>query len=237
MLILYPGLLFTASVAFIVSFFGFFVFHTLKRELNLKDLSNLAWTLFWLIFSLLWLVVGIRHLIASTGNLELDQKLFYLTQIIVFLHFPPLGYYIYSKITRSKKVALLVLGLFTLISVVAVVLLFKFGIQIGPITKYTTEYGPNPYTLTLFKVLLGLGLTPFYLLFFFKILELIRTKKIQDLSLFFFTGSIVLYGTIGYFDEVGEQEGWVLVLFRLTYLLVLLLVYIGAIFTPKEEKA
>lgn len=231
--LLFPGLLFNASIAFILAFFGFFVSSSFWRELKRTKL-NIAFFLFWFLFSFVWFFVGIRHFAAAFGFLRLDQIFFVIGQIFVFLHLLPVGFYIYLKVFKKEKIAFTITGIFAILALLAIIFLFIYGIKLGPVTRFTTEYIPNDYSLIIFKVLFVLSIFLFYLYFLWMIFSWIRKRKVKDLSSFFAVFAVVTYGSLGYFDELGQMSGWFLVLFRLSYLLALFFAYLSLVFQEKE---
>lgn len=226
--IIYPGHLFTASVAWIVAFSAFFVSISILRKTK-KNKLDISFALFWLLFSLAWFSIGSRHFFASLGLKELDRAIFVVGQIFIFLHFVPGAFYIYLKVFRKEKIIYLISLLFLIGALIGIVGIFRYGIIVGPVSDFTTEYGLNIFSSIVFKILFvfGVGLYVCHcLLYLFKWL---KRKRIFETPSFLASLSVVIYGVLGYFDQTGFMSGWLLVFFRLCYLLAVFLVYLSSV--------
>jgi uncharacterized membrane protein YfcA len=100
-------------------------------------------------------------------------------------------------------------------------------------TYFSVEYIVNPVTWNIFQVMAGIGL---FCLFFdlsrFLIIW-IREKKVSEIKYILSSLAIFIYGIVGYFDNMGYDATWVMVLFRLFMVLSALIAYLA--FSKNEE--
>lgn len=234
MSILYPGMLFTASIGWLLSFFGLFVAFSIWQT-GKKEKSNFIFALFWFLFAFVWFFIGLRHLFAAIGLSELDKRFFLVGQVFIFLHMVPAGFYIYLKTFQRNVIAFAFGFLFLLLAIISIITLFKYGIITGPVSNFTTEYAPNIFSLNIFRFLLILGLPLFYYHCLRLIFRWFRQRKIIQLPFFLANLSIIVYATLGYFDEKGYMSDWPLVFFRLSYLFAIFLVYLSSALQEKSS--
>lgn len=231
--LLHPGLLFTASIGWVLALFGWFISFVVWREAQprqpggRRDRANLSFALFWFLFSFVWLFLGIRLLFAALGLEQLDHLFFYVAQVFIFLHMVPAGFYIYLKVFKKEGLALGMSGLLFLLALLAIFLLFRYGMITGPVSEFTTEYGPNPLALNIFRLMLILGLPLYYYQCLRIIFLWLKRRGLLELPSFLASFAIVLYASLGYFDEKGYMADWPLVFFRLSYLFAIFLVYLS----------
>lgn len=236
MTILYPGMLFTASICWLIFFFGLFVAYS-TWQAGKKDKANIAFALFWLLFAFVYFFVGARHFFAALGFVHLDITVYIIGQIFIFLHMVPAGFYIYSKIFKKQIIAFSFTAFFSLLAVMAITALFKQGIIIGPVSDFTTEYAPNAVSLNIFRVMLVFGMPLFYYHILRFIFTWLKKQEITQLAPFLASLSVVVYASLGYFDEKGYMMDWPLVFLRLSYLFVLFLAYLSlALREPSSYK-
>lgn len=226
--ILYPGMLFTASTSWLLFLFGLFVAYSIWQA-GRKDMLLGSFALFWLLFSLVWFSIGMRHFFASLGEPALDRNFYLAGQTFIYLHIVPAGFYIYLKLLKKKWLALSFGGLFLILALTAILAFFKYGFVEGPMTDFTTEYVPNQFSLNIFQLLLFLGVPLFYYHIIRTIFIWLKNRKITDISSFLASLSIALYASLGYFDQKGFMANWSLVFLRLSYLFALLLAYLSLI--------
>lgn len=236
MAILYPGMLFTAAICWIVAIAAFFVSLSILGNAQGRKL-DLSFGSFWFLFSLVWLFIGLRHFFASLGDKEMDKLFFIVGQIFIFLHMVPAGYYIYLKLFKRVKLAA-GFGLFFLaLALLGIWTLFSQGVIVGPVSDYTTEYAPSYLGAWIFVGLLLFGVPLFIFHSLSWIFRALKRKKAQDFSSFLASFSVVIYALLGYFDELGFMKAWPLILFRLCYLLAIFLVYLSTVLKETSNQS
>lgn len=227
---MHTGMILNAFVSWFISFAALFASFSLFGKSRGKRII-LAFALFWLTVGIVWFLAGLRLWFAWRGLFDIDRLIFFITQIFVLFHFLSVPYFAARQYFVNKKINLAIVALFTLIVGVAIFFLFKEGIEEKGITFFASKYSPNKITWTLFVTMFALIWISLLIrvgkeLFFY-------LRKIPVSQPFLLANlSILLYGTIGFFDERGLIAGWALVFLRLILIISAILAYLS--FQEKE---
>lgn len=228
---MYVGMLYNTFVCLVTGFTALVVFWLLqkiRREKKREYSEGLDY--FSLLLGLIWILVGARIFFAWLNRPDLDAFVFqWFTGPLTYIHIIPLFYYFGWSFFRTKKSQLLFGGFFTLMSLLTVFTLFRYGFTPGEVTYWGTDPIPNVLTNKLFTY--GVFLPAFLFIitdFIRRLRNWRRTGDPVERQLFGFTFGLLIYALIGIFDALAIAQGWLMLLSRIGIMLAPLIFYLSA---------
>ncbi len=222
---MYTGMILTAFVSWFISFAAFFASFNLFTRSKGKRVI-LAFAGFWLTVGILWFLAGLRLWFAWLGRFDIDQTIFTIDQVVVLAQFLTIPYFAARQWFTKEKINIGIAVIFAIITLIGVFFLFTEGIEVREITYFASKYSPNKITFTLFAFMLIVLVISLFISSMKEIIH--RVKKIPiPRSFLLANSSVLLYATIGLFDERGLVAGWPLVFFRLFFILAAILAYLS----------
>lgn len=189
-----------------VAVIGFLLCFFLKRS-GRTDAFVAPTFLLWLGLSFAFFLSGMGSLLTWFGNLGIERIIDYFVNIFIQLSLIPGSYYPTLKVFGNKKFSRNVAVVFSLLTLVFLFQLFKYGlVEVhGKIIYYGLNFVPhfNAEIVTLFSLLL-LVLLGFYDMSL-RLIKWTREKKISDIYKFLSTLSLVLL----VFAAGVNQAGWI----------------------------
>lgn len=190
---------------------------------------------FWLFVSLTWLAVFIDLILYLYGRIDLNQIVNqYFVQTFIFAQLTLGIYYGVYRVTKKDKFSLFLFFIFIISSAVALYFMYlPEGLLFREGTYFSVEYIINPITWNIFQVMAGLGLLSLFIDLSRFLIVWAKEKRLVEIKYVLSSLAIFIYGIVGYFDDMGYDATWVMVLLRLFMVMSALIAYIA--FSKKEE--
>lgn len=228
------GMISTFSINFLAAFFALALFVYLWRNGARRETRRLLYGFVWLMSAGLWFFSGMRVLFVWLDQPYFDKIFYYADQFFVFaLAVFVLGYFTVNHFSGGfwKKFFIAVI----LLEFFGFFYLFIGGIEAMGMTYFGTKYAPN--TISHFVWLAAVA--PAFLLSagesFWTFKRWVWIKI--DAAKYDFAYAFILffYMILGILDEASLITGWLLVFFRLLYIIIFIVVYL--VFQNERERA
>lgn len=221
------GLILNGFVCIIVALVIFWVSIIIFSQKN-KTLHEKLLFAFWSVAGITWLLVGSGLFFYYNGLPSYDLLINkYAIQPLIYIHSSFGVAYAVYRIIKNKTVTKISLALFLLLSATGIYFLFTAdSFHVSHHTFFSVEYNTHFISSQIFQYLVLLGV----LLIVADLLRhaVMKIKRSAETYTYFFTGlSILIYSVIGFFDNQGVNATWIMVLFRVTIILGVLLTYIA----------
>lgn len=221
------GIIFNGFICLLVAGVSFWVSKFIWKE-ERKSFNEYILFGFWFSGGLLWLLVAVGLFLYENGHLIYDFHLNrFGVQGFIFLQVAFGATYGLYRIYQKKTVAAVSLvGSFILAGIGYYFLLLPGGFRFSGDSYFSVEYHINPVTWKMFQIVFAVGV----IFVFYDILKYLikRLRGSKYRTRYFLTSSSVLvYSIIGYFDNQGISETWVMVLLRSIIILGLLATYLA----------
>lgn len=191
-----------------------------------KDLSDLAFGLFWLFMVGINGFEGLRLNLVFLGYTSVDQTIYYINQFFVHLHIIALGFYIVYKVTRKIFWASFMAGYAVIMTSLMYFYMVRDGFTGPHITFYGTEWGLPSVAQTLFHIVFATGMIFFIYDLFYRLYKYSRTKNKEQLFALITTIAIIIYASFGFFDELGIARNVNLIIVRIGMVIAPLICYL-----------
>lgn len=222
---MYTGMIFTAFISWIISFFALLTFFNLFTK-SKGERIILAFAGFWLMTGILWFLAGLRLWFAWLGHFDIDQTLFTIGQIFLFASMVVVPYFATRQWFSKGKINVVIISTFILLAFIAVFFILKEGVIVGEVTYFTSEYSLYKFPRALFVFMFALLWFSILLSSMKEIIK--RLKRIPISQSFLLPNiSIFLYGSVGFFDELTFFTGWPVVFLRLIIIIATILAYLS----------
>jgi len=228
------GIILNAFICFIIFITTISVSFYIYRRKK-ENRVDLFLSFFWFFVSLTWLFVFFDLILYLNSRIDLGQMVNQFgVQTFVFAQLTFGVYYGIYRVTKKQNISFVIFLLFIFSSIVALYYMYQpGGLIFRESTNFSVEYIVNQKTWNIFQVMAGVGLfTLFFDLARFLFVWL-KKKKIIEIKYILSSLSIFIYGIIGYFDDMGYDATWVMVLLRIFMVLSALVAYIA--FSKREE--
>lgn len=226
------GMISTFSINFLAAFLALALFIYLWRNISGGDNRRLLYAFIWLVSGGLWLFSGLRVLSVWLGELQLDKIFYYADQFFVFmLAVFALSYFTINYFSGGfwKKIFVATAA----IELFGFIFLFIGGLEETGMTYFGTKYAPN--TISYFIWIAAIA--PAFLLSIVASLNLAKHWLLDkaDAAKYEFAYAFILfaYMILGMLDEASLITGWLLVFFRLFYIVIFIAVYL--VFQSEKE--
>lgn len=236
---MYQGLLLNALICFAISICAITFAHTIRHhrsDYNVKSMPALkALISFWVVVGIIYIFTGLRMFAAYSGNLDLDQLLYYVSSIPFAFMAMPLVYFIIYVIVGDRKTSWAVSSVFAIFGLIYLGFLFIQGtttplvFEWGSIIELNSNYALNAYILGLFilptSMILGLLaviitqkvtrnlqykismlLVAISLVFDFTFLDIIAVADLYQLATRIFILIGIVLGFLAYFPPLSIKE-------------------------------
>lgn len=222
---MYTGMIFTAFISWIISFFALLTFFNLFTK-SKGERIILAFAGFWLMTGILWFLAGLRLWFAWLGHFDIDQTLFTIGQIFLFASMVVVPYFATRQWFSKGKINVVIISIFILLAFIAVFFILKEGVIVEEVTYFASEYSLHKLPRALFVFMFALLWFSILLSSMKEIIK--RLKRIPISQSFLLPNiSILLYGSIGFFDELTFFTGWPVVFLRLIIIIATILAYLS----------
>jgi len=230
------GMILNIITCLLISGIAFFTARNIYSR-RIKRTGGLAFGLFWFLVGWQWLFSGLRAVSAFFGKLTWDKNFYYAVEILVGIYAVPLIYFLVIRATKKPNVAN-VFGLLASINAIAYVYIVATrGVHFISATYFATEYRPNETTHLHFVVLFVFVLVVLLYDIVVEIIRKIKASAYFDRQMLICLLSLLFYCLSGYFDHMGEPNGWKLIVIRAFIAGSVFLGYLAyAITENKEEK-
>jgi len=222
------GMYLNAFVCLLIFVFATYTAVFIYRK-NKNSLVDVSFAAFWLLMGVTWLFVAIDLLIFQFGHFIYNNFInLWGVQVFIFLQITAGSYGIIYRTTKNKYLGWSAVIIFLLLSFVGLYFAVSAGgVTIKQSTFISVEYKVNDEALLIFY-------TMFAVVILFVLFDFIRNayywwKRIDkfEQKYFFLYLSILIYGLVGFFDQVGFFANWLGVLFRLAIILCVLITYLA----------
>jgi len=183
---------------------------------------------FLLLFGMLWILVGVRNIFFLAGYQEMDKIMWGLVVgPLTYFHILPLFYFYGWSFFRRKNIyRFLFYALFSIITALAIIILFINGFELAEMTRWGTKYDANPITHNIFTY--GIFI-PALLCVSYEIRRRIHTwratNSFYEKQLLAFNIGILLYAVVAVFDGLAIAKGATLLLVRVGIMVSALIIY------------
>jgi hypothetical protein len=191
-----------------------------------RDDIDRGFALLWLFASGLWFFAGLRLIFYGLGWNALDRAVFYVVQIFVIMHILPGVLHTVLKITKNRRVLIVVMSVATALAALFGFFIFYDGVKALPFSNWGSEYVISDRAFLFF-------MPAFVFLAFGNIFDLARklfhwrTLKSESLEHTLASIAILIYISAGVFDLKGIAADWGLLIERAAYMTAALISYIG----------
>lgn len=218
----FAGRFLNSIVVLVLSLTSLFLALTILRS-SLSDRISIDFGYFWLFIGLAWLASSFRQLFSALNLLELDQLFFSFTQSFVLVSGMFLAPYLFAITHKQKILVYIIRIIFIGIGLIGILFMFIWESIPASATEYATEYIPNAVTMAAFAFLTPLLLV----LACYQSIRMYRALQLQKVRLdeFLAPFSIALYLTFSLFDITGLIGNWLIIAFRLVFLVAFILAY------------
>jgi hypothetical protein len=222
------GMYLNSLICFLIFIFSFNTALFIYRR-NKENYVDISYAAFWLFVSLTWLFVSFALLAHKSGFVHLDVLINqYAIQTLVFVQITAGIYYVIYRATNNNVIALIVLAIFIVLSGLGLSFNYRPGSLYLTLSTYcSTEYRIDETAKFFFQmefiiVMLGMAIDFLKNLFFWY-----RQSGQFEQKYFFASLAALVYGMIGYFDNLGFSASWVTVFFRLAIIFCAHIAYLG----------
>lgn len=226
------GMISTFSINFLAAFFALALFIYLWRNIPGGDNRRLLYAFIWLASGGLWFFSGMRVLSVWLGEMQLDKVFYYTDQFFVFmLAVFALSYFTINYFSGNfwKKLFIATVA----VEFFGFLFLFIGGLEETGMTYFGTKYAPNIVSYFIWIA----AIAPAFLL---SVTESLRSLKhwVGDKASmakyeFAYASILFSYMILGMLDEASLITGWLLVFFRLLYIVIFIAVYL--VFQSEKE--
>ena len=201
----------------------FLGFTMLRSKTITREFNQLGY--FWFFIWWAWVASSVRQFSSAIGLLQIDELFFAITQSFVFISVIFLAPYLFNKAFENRLITTIAQYIYIAGALAGTAGLIWFGSKLTTATPYATEYEPNTFTLILTITLIAI-------LFLITLKESAQNflsvfKKQKPWFAFFAPFSITLYLLFGFVDVSGIIGSWLIILFRLIFLVAFVLAYIA----------
>lgn len=222
------GMYLNAIICFIIFGFALYAFfYIIKRYKDNSVDRSIAF--FWFFVGITWLFVAIDlltfYLVDVDYNLYINQ---YGVETAVFLQITAGSYFALFRGTKNKYLAWATVVIFSALSCIGLYFAYQDGgIWLNKSSSFSVEYKFNIYSETIFKVMFGIAMLSMAvdfvrnLYYWFKKINLFEQRYLLACL------SILIYGMVGYFDQIGIFANWVGVFFRLVIIFCVHIAYLA----------
>jgi hypothetical protein len=225
---MWTGMYYNAIICFLVAVFAFrAVFFIYKKSKG--SVVDLSFATAWFLAGLIWLFFGISLIFFPLGHIKLALWLNqYIVQTAASLFSIASAAYIFRRLCKNNFLyvaAVLVIAILTAIAL-------GFNYQLGTVhltktTYYSFEYDLSSRYWTIFSQV-------FFVLYFFALLDFLtnfynwfKRKELFKQKYLFATLSLLVYGLIGYFEELSVYATWISMLFRSSLIFCAYIAYLA----------
>jgi len=218
---------FLGSFLAIGGFFLSYLFRKRKREENTYYHRSLRW--FFFMFAMIWISTPVTGFYKWMEKPEVGGMLYtFIGGPFTYLHLVPAFYYFgWSFFPDKKLIRYLFIGIFTLISISALLAFWVYGFERPEIGFWGANQIPNKLASNILTF--GLSL-PGFLCILAELIKRYRkwkkTKDLQEKRLFGYAVGFLIYAVGGIFDALGSQD-WIPLFSRGVLLISLLIFYIS----------
>ena len=222
------GMYLNAIICFLIFCFSLYSsFFILKH--NKKDMVDRSVALFWFFAGITWLFVSIDLLIF--GSVKIGYDIFinqYGIQTAVFMQITAGSYFALFRGTRNSYLAWATVAIFFILSCVGLYFVYQpGGLWLNKSSSFSVEYTANRYNEIIFKILFGVAMLSMAFDFVKNLYYWFKKINIFEQKYFLVCLSILIYGMVGYFDQIGIFYNWVGVLFRLVIVFCVHITYLA----------
>jgi len=217
------GLICNTIICLVVTILSIIVAYIIYRT-KTKDKVDISFSVFWLLFALVWLFFGLSSLLVFLQIKLLNLILVYTYETILFLFFLPLSYYIVQKLTKNTKIITSWLSVYLVLIVISLCLLFQRGVIAVQQNFFETAFLLDEKIIHLFTILFA----PLLILTIIYFIKILSTKKITDnikKHELLTTIALLIMGINGFIDQTDLIVGWGALFIRLLIIISPLLVY------------
>ncbi len=222
------GMYLNAIICFLIFGFSLYTFFYIIRRYK-DDFVDKSVAYFWFFVGMTWLLVAIDLLIFSLVNIKYD---FYINQYgietAVFLQITAGSYFALFRGTRNKYIAWTTVIIFSMLSAVGLYFAYQpGGIWLYKSTSFSIEYTFNKYSQIIFQIMFGVAMLSIAFDFFRNLYYWFTNNGLFEQKYFLICLSILIYGMVGYFDEIGIFASWLGVFFRVAIVFCVLMTYLA----------
>lgn len=228
-------MLYNIFVCLVAGFSGIFVFikiNSIRKEREVFYSRGVDY--FLLSFGVLWILVATRILFVWLGYPHLDKLMWhYVVGPLTYIHILPLFYFYGSLFFNKAHYRSIFGGLFSIVTLFAVISLFIFGFELAEITYWGTKYNANDLTHKIFTF--GMFVPALICVIFELCRRFIiyrRGSKFSDKQLLGINVALLIYALVAVFDGLAIASGWNLLLVRIGIMVSALIIYF---FITEEE--
>jgi hypothetical protein len=227
------GLYLNALICFIIFSFSLYTFFYIIRRYKDNTVDR-SIAFFWFFVGITWLFVAIDLLIFNIVNINYD---FYINQYgvqtAVFLQITAGSYFALFRGTRNKYLSWATVIIFFILSCVGLYFTYqKGGIWFYKSSSFSVEYTFDRHSVMIFQILFGIAMLSMAFDFLRNLYFWLKDSNLFEQKYFLACLSILIYGMVGYFDQIGIFANWVGVLFRLAIVFCVHITYLA--YSDKE---